>query len=110
VSEVLQCRGNLLQYTGIDHVVDEESSHEEFHREVVDAAHIAFAVNGQRFHHALDDDFLNRLRGGYPPFATRGRDGVPGEAEFQLVDDFLFKACCGVLFHKFPPRGCIGVD
>ena len=83
---------DFFQHTGIDHVVHEESAHEEFHREIVNPAHIAFRVDGQCLHHAFDDHFLNRFGSGDPPFAAGGRYGIAGEAEFQLVDDFLLKA------------------
>ena len=72
VAQCFQGFRDFFQHTGVDHVVHEKPSHEEFHREIVNPAHIAFRMDGQCFHHALDDDFLNGLGSGDPPFTAGG--------------------------------------
>ena len=97
--QILQRFGHFFEHTGRDHVVDEQAPHEEFHREIVNAAHVAFVVHGKGFHHPRDDDALDGHRGGDPPLAARGGDGITRERELQLVDDLFLKGNGRGLFH-----------
>jgi hypothetical protein len=58
-------------------------------------------VDGEGLHHAVDDDLLDGLRGGDPPIAFRRGGSVSGEAEVELIEDFLFEAGGGffLFFH-----------
>ena len=101
VTEVFQSLDGFLENARVDHVVRVEATHEKLHREVVNAADISLGVNGEGFHHAVDDNLLDGLGSGDPPIALGSGRGVAGEAEVKLIEDFLLEAGGGLFlfFH-----------
>ena len=73
--------------TGVVKIVGEETSHEVFEGEVVDAADVVVVVSGLGFHVTFDDSITYGVACGNPPVALFCNFLVTSEGKFEVVFD-----------------------
>jgi len=90
-AKILQCTARFVVEAGVVEIVLEQTTHEIFEREIVEAADVLFVVDALGLDKTGEDLLTHGERGGDPPVARFGGLQIARKREGEIAQDGLLE-------------------